>query len=262
MRDKITEATILLNQLKLLRSDVEKIKPETAEKPGRPGSGITGFIPPFNNALQRVKDLFSDDPLTLELIKGIEPVNPIEERLSASLHTSARSQILAGSGLLLAILGPYLQSVVIVPSMKVAREGVFFAGQYFDAIQCAADIFSLAQQSILFIDRFLDEKVFRLLEGKKSDVQIQIFTKDLSGPLKVIAGAFNKQHGSLSIRLSDDFHDRFVVIDNAEIYHFGASIKNLGQRGFMFSRVEDPLVMKMLLKEFLDKWNAAQVASI
>ena len=257
MDSKTREVLILYNQLKNLRGDVEKIEPEAANRAGHPGSGITAFILPFNSLLERAKELLSDDSLALKPIAQIEPVREIQERLAADYHKRAKFQILVGSGSLLAALEPYLRSAVELPSMKIAREGVFFAGQYFDAIQQATEIFSLAEKSIVIIDGYISQDVLNLLTSKKPSVEVRILSKSLPDALVASASAFNKQYGGLSIRISETFHDRFVIIDEIDFYHFGASIKDLGNRGFMFSRIEEPAVIKVLWRVFSEEWSRA-----
>src|SRR3989337_2522275 len=148
-------------------------------------------------------------------------------------------------------------ATVDVPSMKVTREGVFFAGQYFDALKSVNEILSHSKQSIVIIDGYIDENVLNLLSSKDQAVEVKILTKDASPALKTAATAFNKQYGKLSIRTSQAFHDRFVIVDDQDFYHFGASIKDLGNKGFMFSCIEEPLVIDALRKELAQEWAKA-----
>ena len=146
---------------------------------------------------------------------------------------------------------------VDIPSMKVSREGIFFAGQYFDALSKAEEILSMANQSIWIIDGYISPDVLNLLASKKSSVEARILTKDVPAVVKTAAVAFNKQYGNLSIRASEAFHDRFIIIDDAEFYHFGASIKDLGNRGFMFSRIEESQIIDALRTKWTEEWGKA-----
>lgn len=150
-------------------------------------------------------------------------------------------------------------TTVDIPSMKVTREGLFFSGQYFDAIQRVGELLSNAQQSIIIIDGYIDQKVLDLMTVKKANVDVKILTKDVTPALRTAAVAFKKQYGGLSIRRSLVFHDRFIIVDDTDFYHFGASIKDLGNRGFMFSRIEEPEIVKSLLANFAQEWGKAQV---
>lgn len=147
--------------------------------------------------------------------------------------------------------------VVNVPSMKVTREGLFFAGQYFDALREFDELIAQAQSTLILVDGYVNNDTLQILSGKKPKVRVKILTYAVKGPLQVTAQAFKKQFGDLEIRTSNSFHDRFLIIDEKEFYHFGASIKDLGHRGFMFSRIEEPDVTAALHNKFIQEWNSA-----
>jgi hypothetical protein len=146
-----------------------------------------------------------------------------------------------------------------LPSMKVTREGVFFAGQYFDALLRVNEILSQAKLNIVIIDGYVNENVLNILSGKANGVVVNILTKNTSPALIAAANAFNMQYGNLSIRTSSAFHDRFVIVDERDFYHFGASIKDLGNRGFMFSLIEEPIVINSLRMQWPQDWAKAAV---
>jgi len=146
-----------------------------------------------------------------------------------------------------------------LPSIKVTREGVFFSGQYFDALLRVRDILSAAKRSIIIIDCFVNDDVLNLVSEKEQSVEVKILTKDVKPAFITAANAFNKQYGKLSIKTSSVFHDRFVIIDEADFYHFGASIKDLGNRGFMFSLIEESIVINALHQQFINEWAKATV---
>lgn len=148
---------------------------------------------------------------------------------------------------------------VDLPSMTATREGVFFAGQYFDALQLVREILSNARQSIVIIDGYINEDVLNLVSSKDPAVEVKILTKTVSPALKTAAIAFNRQYGGLHIRISEAFHDRFVMIDGRDFYHFGASIKDVGNRGFMFSRIEEQEVINALSEKWTQEWNTANI---
>jgi hypothetical protein len=152
-------------------------------------------------------------------------------------------------------------SAVELPAMKLSREGVFFAGQFFDALAKTAEILSSATSKIVLVDCYVDEKVLSLLAGKRAGVRVEILTKEPRPAFVTQAQAFNKQkqYGGLEVRSSNAFHDRFLVIDDADFYHFGASIKDVGSRGFMYSRIEEPDVIAALRKKLSEVWSAATV---
>jgi phosphatidylserine/phosphatidylglycerophosphate/cardiolipin synthase-like enzyme len=148
---------------------------------------------------------------------------------------------------------------VAVPSMRVTREGVFFAGQYFDALREVSELISGAQRSIVLVDGYVSVDTLSVLSTNSSGITVRILTKDAPSAFRTAAQAFAKQFGSLEVRLSQAFHDRFLVIDGHDLYHLGASIKDLGHRGFMFSRVEEPEVLTALTDKVKQEWQAAQV---
>ncbi len=125
------------------------------------------------------------------------------------------------------------------PAIALTREGVFFAGQYFDALQRVAELIRTAANEIWLIDGYVDPTVLKSLTARAEGVAIRLLTRQgRDAPaLEAAAIAFNKQYGGLEVRLSDEFHDRFLFLD-AEAYHFGASVKDAGHRGFMFSKIE------------------------
>ena len=167
-------------------------------------------------------------------------------------------QLLADMQYVLDILGA-LPSVS-VPSMKVTREGLFFAGQYFDAFREVNELIAQAKAKIVLVDGYISADTLAILSGKQAAVGVQILTKKVNPLLQVAAQAFQKQHGSLEIRTDQTFHDRFLILDDVDFFHFGASIKDLGHRGFMFSRIEEPEVTKTLIYKFNKVWSSATVA--
>jgi len=112
----------------------------------------------------------------------------------------------------------------------------------------------------VLIDGYISEDVLDLLTSKAEGALVRILTGRVEPALKVHAEAFNKQYGGLSLRASRAFHDRFVIVDDSLFYHFGASIKDLGGRGFMFSRIEEPMVIESLHEKFSSAWEAAERA--
>ncbi len=146
-----------------------------------------------------------------------------------------------------------------MPSFTVGREGVFFAGEYFDALRKASELIARASKEILLVDGYVDATVLDLISAKEQGVAVRILTKAVSADLKVAAMAFSKQYGSLSLRSSGAFHDRFLVLDDAEFYHFGASLKDLGRRGFMFSRIEEPDVIAAFRAKAHVEWVSSTV---
>jgi hypothetical protein len=145
---------------------------------------------------------------------------------------------------------------VQTPNVKVSDEGVFFAGQHFDALLKFNDIISKATKEIILIDNYLSEKILELLANKNDDVLCRVLTNMKSiTSLNTFIEAFNIQHKNLAVKTTNAFHDRFVVIDQTDFYHFGASIKDAGKKGFMFSKIEQDFIKEGLLKHIEIEWK-------
>jgi hypothetical protein len=142
------------------------------------------------------------------------------------------------------------------PPVDVTREGVFFAGQTFDAMSAAARIFAIATKRLMLIDGYLGTDTLNILPT--TGIALEILTKPPLAPhVKTLCQAFKAQHGSLVIKSSSAFHDRFVVIDSATVYHFGASIKDLRKKTFMFSLIEEPDIVAALQARIATEWGKA-----
>jgi phage regulator Rha-like protein len=123
-------------------------------------------------------------------------------------------------------------------------KGIFFDGQVFDAWVFISDLVKKAKSSLILIDNYVDETVLSLFAKKKKGVSLSIYTKNFSRELQEDAKKFNAQYGGLSLHNFDASHDRFLLIDKSEIYHIGASLKDLGKKWFAFSKMEkDSLVI-------------------
>jgi hypothetical protein len=144
------------------------------------------------------------------------------------------------------------------PEVDVTRQGVFFAGQTFDALSLAARIFATAKTRLLLIDGYIGADTLNILPT--TGIQVDILTKPpLSPQVKTLCQAFKTQHGALTVKTASGFHDRFLVIDNAAVYHFGASIKDLGKKTFMFSLIGEPDILATLHAKLNTEWGNATV---
>lgn len=118
------------------------------------------------------------------------------------------------------------------------KQGIFFDGQVFDAWQFVSDLVRTAKRSIILIDNYVDDSVLSLFAKKKKGVSVTILTKNISKQLELDVKKYNEQYASLSMKQFNASHDRFMVIDDADLYHFGASLKDLGKKWFAFSKME------------------------
>ena len=118
------------------------------------------------------------------------------------------------------------------------KQGIFFEGQVFDAHSFVSDLFRSAEDSIIIIDNYLDDTVLTHLTKRKKNVRVLLLTRNITNALIQDVEKFNRQYPSIEIRKFVNAHDRFIVIDNADIYHFGASLKDMGKRWFAFSKMD------------------------
>ena len=125
---------------------------------------------------------------------------------------------------------------------------IFFKGQMWDATSCIEEIINKAEKSIILIDNYVDRKTLDLLSRKKPEIPVEIHTSEKNCRLteKEISD-FKDQYGPLEIRTTDEFHDRFLILDNRELYHIGASIKDAGKKAFEISLNEDEGILKGIL---------------
>ncbi|MDV3662700.1 DNA-binding protein [Elizabethkingia anophelis] len=117
-------------------------------------------------------------------------------------------------------------------------KGIFYDGQIFDAYTFVAEIIRSAKRSVILIDNYVDDSVLTLL-GKRSDpVTATIYTKNITDQLRLDLRKYNSQYSPISVELFSDAHDRFLIIDRTELYHIGASLKDLGKKWFAFSKMD------------------------
>lgn len=121
------------------------------------------------------------------------------------------------------------------------NQGVFYDGQIFDAYELVARIIKSAKKSIVLIDNYCDESVLLLLSKRKSNVEATIYTHKIEPALQLDLDKHNQQYSPINIQLFKKAHDRFLIIDNEELYHIGASLKDLGKKWFAFSKLQLPI---------------------
>jgi hypothetical protein len=117
------------------------------------------------------------------------------------------------------------------------RQGIFFDGQVFDAYTFVANIVKQAKQSIIVIDNYIDESVLLMLSKRSKNVNATIYTQP-GKQLDLDSKKHNQQYDKIEIKPLSKSHDRFIIIDEEGVYHFGASLKDLGKKWFAFSKME------------------------
>jgi hypothetical protein len=118
------------------------------------------------------------------------------------------------------------------------KQGVFYDGQVYDAYTFVADLIRKAKIRLILIDNYIDDSVLTLLTKRHKGVEVTIYTKTISKQLALDLEKHNQQYPPITIDLFKSAHDRFLIIDDREIYHIGASLKDLGKKWFAFSRFE------------------------
>ena len=117
-------------------------------------------------------------------------------------------------------------------------EGIFFDGQIFDAYKFATDLIKTARKSLLLIDNYVDESVLLMLSKRNPGVSATIYTQKITPQLQLDLDKHNDQYPPINIRTYRNSHDRFLIVDDKEVYHIGASLKDLGKKLFAFSKLE------------------------
>jgi hypothetical protein len=152
------------------------------------------------------------------------------------------------------------QIFTAIESKEIKPEkGIFFDGQIFDSYKFISDIIRSAKESITLIDNYVDDSVLTLFNKRKKDVDVKIFTKEISKQLSLDLKKYNSQYELIKIIEFKNSHDRFIIIDNNEVYHFGASLKDLGKKWFAFSKF-DKEAFKLLDK--LDEISQKEIKKL
>jgi len=139
-----------------------------------------------------------------------------------------------------------------IKTSQLPTQGVFFDGEIFDAYDLISKIIRSANKEIILIDNYIDESVLMHLTKRNLNVEAIIYTKKVTNQIELDLEKHNLQYPSIEIKTLKTAHDRFLIIDRNELYHIGASIKDLGKKWFAFSRIDE------FLPELLTKLNNSQ----
>ena len=126
-------------------------------------------------------------------------------------------------------------------------EGIFYDGQIFDAYKFATDLIKSANHSLVLIDNYVDETTLLMLSKRKEGVSATIYTQRISSQLQLDLEKHNAQYSAIDVKMYKRSHDRFLLIDGQEVYHIGASLKDLGKKMFAFSRLNESAEMILQL---------------
>ena len=130
----------------------------------------------------------------------------------------------------------YIKSHIQTNTLEV-KQGIFYDGQIYDAYIFVNNLLKNANKEIILVDNYIDDSVLTIF-SKYPNLHFKIITKSLSKQLKLDIEKYNSQYANLTIKLESKYHDRFLVIDNSEAYHIGASLKDLGKKVFAFNKID------------------------
>ena len=119
-------------------------------------------------------------------------------------------------------------------------EGIFYNGQIFDAYKFVTDLIRTAKKSILLIDNYVDDSVLLMLSKRREGVTATIYTRTVSRQLSLDIQKHNSQYPQIEVKTYKQSHDRFLILDDTDVYHIGASLKDLGKKMFAFSKLVIP----------------------
>jgi len=118
------------------------------------------------------------------------------------------------------------------------KQDVFFNGQIFDAYTFVSDLIRSAKQSIILIDNYIDDTVLTHFTKREKSVSLTMITKNISKQFNLDVKKYKEQYPNVELKEFKDTHDRFLIIDEKDVYHFGASLKDLGKKWFVFSKMD------------------------
>lgn len=117
------------------------------------------------------------------------------------------------------------------------NQGIFFEGQLFDAHVFVSNLIEMAEKSIIVVDNYIDETTLLMLSKRSENVNCRVLTR-INKALKNDLEKHNKQYPQIELIENTASHDRFIIIDNEHLYHFGASLKDVGKKCFAFNKMD------------------------
>ena len=135
---------------------------------------------------------------------------------------------------------------------NIPKEALFFKGQWFDAFDYITSIISRANKSIVLIDSYCDSKALTFLAHKKSGVDVHISLNKESKLSDKEVAMFEAQYGKINVKVSNNIHDRFLIIDEEECYSLGTSLNYAGNKLFTINEIEGKHIIKAILNEISD----------
>ena len=138
-----------------------------------------------------------------------------------------------------------------IATTKEVKQKIFFNGQIYDAFSLMVELVEKAGTELILIDNYVDINTLNILSKKKDGVNVLIVTSGNGNLTDKDIAKFNSQYPKLTVKISKDFHDRFLIIDRRDVYHIGASIKDAGKKSFGITKLEVEELTKSLLAKVL-----------
>ena len=129
---------------------------------------------------------------------------------------------------------------------RIEKQRIFFDGQIYDAYSLIIEIIKKAENKITIIDNYIDDSILKMLSKKQDNVNVILLTSNKSNIQNIDIQKFNKQYPTIKLAHTNAFHDRFIIIDEKELYHLGASIKDLGKKCFAINKIENEEIIKVM----------------
>lgn len=134
-----------------------------------------------------------------------------------------------------------------IATTKEVKQKIFFNGQIYDAFSLMVELVEKAEKELILIDNYVDVNTLNILSKKRKQVYVMIVTSGKGNLTKKDVTKFNSQYPKLTVKINEDFHDRFIIIDRTEVYHIGASIKDAGKKSFGITKLEEQDLIDSLL---------------
>ena len=126
----------------------------------------------------------------------------------------------------------------IFETQTLPKQGIFFNNQIFDAYAFSSDLIKRAKNSIVLLDNYVDGTTLVQLSKRNARVTCTVYTEKITEQMQLDFEKHNGQYPPIDLRVLKNVHDRFLILDNKELYHLGASLKDLGKRWFAFSKID------------------------
>ncbi|MDR1775852.1 MAG: ORF6N domain-containing protein [Actinomycetes bacterium] len=134
--------------------------------------------------------------------------------------------------------------LALLGTPETEKQFIFYKGQFYDALKLVIRLLRQAKTSIVVVDNYVDNSLLEMLENKREGVSVTVVTAKTSGLSDLHLLKFGAQYGPVAVVVNKDFHDRFIILDNKEVYVFGSSLKDAGNKCFGVWKMEDSVQLR------------------